>query len=466
MTPTIQHERGKDLLPASSTFPSFLFLSFSFLSPAADSFKTAKDTMRFPFSLPLLLLSTAAIVVVPSLALPNFGALMQRGPNGEPSHFEKRLLAADPMQLGDLVSSLKSKVAELSSQAYVPDADNLMQTPIANLTADQIYKTFGIQPAGTGHRRRKRGGGLWPLGEDKDHPWQAPAKDARRGPCPGLNTIANHGYLPRNGIVNPVELLVGTFLGLNLSPDAAAILAGISFIGVGDLLQMKLSIGGRYGMGDGLSHHGILEGDGSVTRKDHYFGNSWDADPQLVEMFVNETNTYGKGDVTLWSLANSRYRAWDQGRINNPVFDFNPWRMLVAYAESGFTFQVLRGSLAKFDEDAIRSWFLHERFPKGWRKRIVPASTPEILAWAGVISLIKPVIPGLSDGKGFFSPTAQSDALYKELSSLVNPHASNATLGDLYCDAGRAILGWVPSMITNIVGDFGVKGIGSSTRCT
>ncbi|TKY88464.1 hypothetical protein EX895_002452 [Sporisorium graminicola] len=407
--------------------------------------------MKFSFNLPLLL--SAAFMVAPSLALPNIGAMMAKGPNGEPSHLEKRLLSADPLKLNSLVNDLKSKVAELN--ANVPNAGGLMNTKITDITPDKIYSAFGI----------RRDGGLLPPGEDSAHPWQAPAKGAKRGPCPGLNTIANHGYLPRNGIVNPIELLVGTFNGLNLSPDLAAILAAISFVGMGDLLQMKLSIGDRYGLGDGLSHHGILEGDASVTRKDNYFGNSWDADPKLVQQFINETNTYGKGNVDIVSLSNSRFRAWSHGRENNPVFDFNPWRMLVAYAESGFVHEVLRGSFVKFDEDMIKSWFLKERFPPGWSKRIVPFSTPEILAWAGIILIPKPTVPGWSIGKGAFIPLPTTDGAYKELASLLDPKTTGATLGTLFCDAGNAVLGFFPTQITNLLGNFGIKGVGTTFKC-
>ena len=31
------------------------------------------------------------------------------------------------------------------------------------------------------------------------HAWQAPGPNDARGPCPGLNALANHGYLPRDG---------------------------------------------------------------------------------------------------------------------------------------------------------------------------------------------------------------------------------------------------------------------------
>ena len=34
-----------------------------------------------------------------------------------------------------------------------------------------------------------------------DHAWVAPGPDDIRGPCPGLNALANHGYFPHNGVV-------------------------------------------------------------------------------------------------------------------------------------------------------------------------------------------------------------------------------------------------------------------------
>ncbi|KAJ1026678.1 hypothetical protein NDA13_004051 [Ustilago tritici] len=406
-------------------------------------------------SLQLSALLVAAMSAVPSMAFPNIGALMKRGPNGEASHFEKRLLSADPTQLGTLFSDLKSKASELNGESYIAGAGAYLDVQVTDITPDNIYETFGV----------RRDGGLLPPAEDEDHPWQPPPPGAKRGPCPGLNTIANHGYLPRDGIVNPIELLVGTFQGLNLSPDLAAILAGISFVGLGDLLQMKLSIGDRYGLGSGLSHHGILEGDGSVTRQDHYWGNSWNADPDLVDMFINETNTYGNGNVNIWSLAHSRYRAWNHGRKNNPEFDFNPWRMLVAYAESGFVHEALRGSYLKFDESMIRSWFLQERFPKGWSKRLVPISTPEILAWAAIVLAAKPTVPGWSIGRGMFIPLPTSDGAYKELASFIDPKSTGATLSNLLCDAGNAVMGFFPTQITNLLGDFGIQSVGEGFKC-
>ena len=33
------------------------------------------------------------------------------------------------------------------------------------------------------------------------HAWAPPGEGDLRGPCPGLNALANHGYFPRNGVV-------------------------------------------------------------------------------------------------------------------------------------------------------------------------------------------------------------------------------------------------------------------------
>ena len=34
-----------------------------------------------------------------------------------------------------------------------------------------------------------------------EHAWAPPGPGDLRGPCPGLNALANHGYFPRNGVV-------------------------------------------------------------------------------------------------------------------------------------------------------------------------------------------------------------------------------------------------------------------------
>lgn len=35
-----------------------------------------------------------------------------------------------------------------------------------------------------------------------EYAWVAPGAGDQRGPCPGLNALANHGYLPHNGVAD------------------------------------------------------------------------------------------------------------------------------------------------------------------------------------------------------------------------------------------------------------------------
>lgn len=38
----------------------------------------------------------------------------------------------------------------------------------------------------------------------------APGPNDQRGPCPGLNAMANHGYLPHNGVGTIQDFITGT----------------------------------------------------------------------------------------------------------------------------------------------------------------------------------------------------------------------------------------------------------------
>ena len=42
------------------------------------------------------------------------------------------------------------------------------------------------------------------------HAFKAPGPDDQRGPCPGLNAMANHGYMPHNGVGSINDFITGT----------------------------------------------------------------------------------------------------------------------------------------------------------------------------------------------------------------------------------------------------------------
>jgi hypothetical protein len=64
---------------------------------------------------------------------------------------------------------------------------------------------------------------LYISGRDKNIPLMN--ESTARGPCPGLNTLANHGYLPHNGREITRDILADAMLnGFNIAKSDAIIL--------------------------------------------------------------------------------------------------------------------------------------------------------------------------------------------------------------------------------------------------
>jgi len=141
-----------------------------------------------------------------------------------------------------------------------------------------------------------------PAPGDTDHEYRDPPPGAYRGPCPGLNAAANHGFLSRDGIVTFNELVAAQQNVYNVGYDLAVVLAtlGVGLDGecfprfrvlnltLGDVLTMKLSLGGdatalTSSLGSkegGLATHGKFEADASLTRNDYYLANGGEPDDQ------------------------------------------------------------------------------------------------------------------------------------------------------------------------------------------
>lgn len=49
------------------------------------------------------------------------------------------------------------------------------------------------------------------------HAWVAPKSGDQRGPCPGLNALANHGYLPHNGVADIPTIIQAVETGTLIS---------------------------------------------------------------------------------------------------------------------------------------------------------------------------------------------------------------------------------------------------------
>lgn len=97
------------------------------------------------------------------------------------------------------------------------------------------------------------------------HKWIAPGPDDQRGPCPGLNALANHGYLPRSGLATIFDLTSATTEVYNMGLDLATVLS--AYGAVLDGTGIGWSIGGQQHTGIGGSR-GNYESDSSPMRGD------------------------------------------------------------------------------------------------------------------------------------------------------------------------------------------------------
>ncbi|KAF1970682.1 Cloroperoxidase, partial [Bimuria novae-zelandiae CBS 107.79] len=101
------------------------------------------------------------------------------------------------------------------------------------------------------------------LGERRH--WRAPSKDDSRGPCPLLNSLANHGFLPHNGKHISVPALVNALDdALNLNDP------GKAFFQAQEEKALTISTNKDYSTFNllDLMAHNVIEHDGSLSRAD------------------------------------------------------------------------------------------------------------------------------------------------------------------------------------------------------
>ena len=112
------------------------------------------------------------------------------------------------------------------------------------------------------------GGIKVPADGDTAHAFEAAGPNDIRGPCPGLNTAADHHFLSHDGITTFEELVDASQNLYNVGYDLAVTIATIGVAFDGDVVTGKLSIGcdatsrtsatgSLLGEEDGLNAHNV-----------------------------------------------------------------------------------------------------------------------------------------------------------------------------------------------------------------
>ncbi|KDQ21599.1 hypothetical protein BOTBODRAFT_26035 [Botryobasidium botryosum FD-172 SS1] len=186
-----------------------------------------------------------------------------------------------------------------------------------------------------------------------DHPYIRPSGDDRRSPCPGLNTMANHGYLPRDGKNLDLAMLVkAQHEVFNLAVDLATGIAtlGLALCGTDGVLNL-----------DDLDAHEKMEHDSSLTRADASTGDDHTINPEIVHQVLSFSSD---GVVMTWDDF-ARARAAREASLFGGRLNLS--NKTAAAAEAVFSHNLFLDASGRGARlDFLRTWYLEERLPDGW----------------------------------------------------------------------------------------------------
>lgn len=241
------------------------------------------------------------------------------------------------------------------------------------------------------------------LVNDAQHPWKPLRYGDMRGPCPGLNTLASHGYLPRNGIASPSQIIAAVQEGYNMDPHFATFVTYLGHISNGNQVTDLLSIGGKSpntgadphtpASVSGLSTHTTFEGDASLSRGDFFFGDNHSFNQTLFDEFVAFSKKYGRGKYNLKVAGELRYHRIQQSIAENPNFTFVSPRYNTAYTESVFLINFFvdgRHYDGQLDMDVALGFFKDMRMPHDFHR------APKPIGGDGfdLVEAAHPILPG------------------------------------------------------------------------
>ncbi|KAG8793732.1 hypothetical protein FRC12_001815 [Ceratobasidium sp. 428] len=151
------------------------------------------------------------------------------------------------------------------------------------------------------------------------HAFQPPNPGDLRGPCPGLNALANHGYLPRSGLVTFNQAIQACNSVFGMGVDIATTLATLGVVLTGNPETDQFSIG--------LSgSHNKYETDASPGRGDYYLynGDASSLDLRNFKSLYALQPEKGPSNYNLSVLIQHRKQTLDFSIKNNPHFYHGP----------------------------------------------------------------------------------------------------------------------------------------------
>jgi len=177
-----------------------------------------------------------------------------------------------------------------------------------------------------------------------------------RSPCPALNTLADHGYIARDGRNLTLPELVNALHEVyNISFPLATILSMVAILLCGHWLTLNLH---------DLALHDVIEHDGSLVHSDclpgHKFAPTHPNRERLQRLLLLASQGHG---LSLRDFV--RARAECDSKLLKPL---DAIHSKIAMGESALTWLVMKDQHGEVPVKALWEWYGDERLPEGWTR--------------------------------------------------------------------------------------------------
>jgi len=196
------------------------------------------------------------------------------------------------------------------------------------------------------------------------HAFRPPGPTDSRCPCPALNTLANHGYLPRDG----KNITISTFMSAlqnsgtyNLSEELARVLAEGGEVLIGESIFSKILPLFKHNIPislHDLALHNGVEHDASIVHRNAAKGQKFApirTDIRLLDDFLGDRSDIDLADIAHRRVALERVTPLD---LEHAEIARGEWALVLGifgHAHGG-----------KIPVEALRVWLGENRFPNDW----------------------------------------------------------------------------------------------------
>ncbi|KAL0567409.1 hypothetical protein V5O48_014586 [Marasmius crinis-equi] len=204
-----------------------------------------------------------------------------------------------------------------------------------------------------------------------NYPWIAPGPNDLRSPCPGLNTLANHGFLPRDGRNITVSMIVEAgFKAYHIQAEFLIRAGKVGMLTSHEAETLSL---------DDLKLHGTLEHDASLSREDFALGDNLHFNEEVFSTLANANPDSDYYDVT--SAGQAQHARLADSIQRNPNVTNTIFQSLSRSSESASYLSVMGDPIQGVaPKRFVQIFFREERLPieEGWKRPSVPSNVTSI----------------------------------------------------------------------------------------